>query len=89
MMLVAGKGSGQAFVKKNLLFYNGRCHTNYSLLLPETFEKISSLCCSFEELPGGLVGKEFACNEDPLEKGMLTHLSILAWRIPWTEEPAP
>ena len=26
--------------------------------------------------------------EDPLEEGMVTHSSILAWRIPWTEEPA-
>ena len=26
--------------------------------------------------------------EDPLEKGMAPHSSILAWRIPWTEEPA-
>ena len=25
--------------------------------------------------------------EDPLEKGIATHSSILAWRIPWTEEP--
>ena len=25
--------------------------------------------------------------EDPLEKGMATHYSILAWRTPWTEEP--
>ena len=25
--------------------------------------------------------------EDPLEKEMSTHSSILAWRIPWTEEP--
>ena len=25
--------------------------------------------------------------EDPLEKGMATHCSILAWRIPWTEDP--
>ena len=25
--------------------------------------------------------------EDPLEEGMATHPSILAWRIPWTEEP--
>ena len=25
--------------------------------------------------------------EDPLEKGMVTYSSILAWRIPWTEEP--
>ena len=26
--------------------------------------------------------------EDPLDEGMTTHFSILAWRIPWTEEPA-
>ena len=25
--------------------------------------------------------------EDPLEKGMVAHPSILSWRIPWTEEP--
>ena len=25
--------------------------------------------------------------EDPLEKGMATHFKILAWEIPWTEEP--
>ena len=24
--------------------------------------------------------------EDPLQKGMATHISILVWRIPWTEE---
>ena len=42
--------------------------------------------------------KEFACNagdqvlsmgwKDPLEKEMAAHSSILAWEIPWTEEPA-
>ena len=47
--------------------------------------------------PGGLDGKESACNtgdlgsilgqEDPLEKGMATHSSVLAWETPWTEEP--
>ena len=25
--------------------------------------------------------------EDPLEKGMATHSNILAWKIPWTEQP--
>ena len=30
---------------------------------------------------------QFLGEEDPLEKGMATHSSILAWRIPWTEEP--
>ena len=47
--------------------------------------------------PGGSDSKESAGNmrepgsipgwEDPLEKGMATYTSILAWRIPWTEEP--
>ena len=48
-------------------------------------------------LPGGSDGKGYAFNtgdpvpflgqEDPLKKEMATHSSILAWRIPWTEEP--
>ena len=44
-------------------------------------------------VPGGSVGKDSACNvgslswKDPLEKGTATHSSILAWRIPGTEEP--
>ena len=32
--------------------------------------------------PGSILG-----SEDSLEKGMATHSSIVAWRIPWTEEP--
>ena len=30
---------------------------------------------------------QFLGQEDPLEKEMATHSSVLAWRIPWTEEP--
>ena len=30
--------------------------------------------------------QSLAC-EDPLEKGMTSHSSVLAWRMPWTEEP--
>ena len=36
---------------------------------------------AMQETRGQLLGQE-----DPLEKGMATHSSILAWRIPWTEE---
>ena len=49
------------------------------------------------DFPGGSAGKESTWNvgdlgsvpglEDPLEKGMTTFSSILAWKIPWTEEP--
>ena len=35
-----------------------------------------------EETQVGSLGQE-----DPLEEGMVTHSSTLAWRIPWTEEP--
>ena len=30
---------------------------------------------------------QFLGREDPLEEGMVTHFSILAWRIPWTKKP--
>ena len=57
-------------------------------------EALGKQCCYY----GGSDGKESACNvgdlgsipggqEEPLEKGMTTDSSILAWRIPWTEEP--
>ena len=36
---------------------------------------------AMEETRVGSLGQE-----DPLEKGMVTHSSILAWEIPWTEE---
>ena len=49
------------------------------------------------DFSSGSDGKESACSagdlgqslgwEDPLEEGMATHSSILAWRIAWTEEP--
>ena len=49
-----------------------------------------------ESVLAGSEGKEYAYNagalgsipgqEDPLEKGMATHSSILAWQIPWTKK---
>ena len=33
------------------------------------------------------IGVQFLGQEDPLEEGTATHSSVLAWRIPWTEEP--
>ena len=49
--------------------------------------------CEFGDFVSNSVGKESACNAKSLgslpgsEKEMATHSSILAWRIPWTEEP--
>ena len=37
---------------------------------------------AMQEMQVGSLGRD-----DPLEGGMATHSSILAWRIPWTEEP--
>ena len=58
------------------------------------FFGLQNHCLGF---PGGSDSKESACNagdlgsipglEDPLEEGMAIHSSILAWEIPWTEEP--
>ena len=63
------------------------------LILSDVFERSPPLLGS----PGGSDGKESACNardlglilglEDTLEKGIVTHSTILDWRILWTEEP--
>ena len=45
------------------------------------FQKILIVCLPYEMWVQSLD------QEDSLEKGMATHSSILAWRIPWTEEP--
>ena len=57
-------------------------------------------CSRYWAFPDGASGKEHACQcrrhetrvrslgqKDPLEESMATHSSMLAWRIPWTEEP--
>ena len=40
-----------------------------------------------QDFPGGSVVKNPLGREEPLEEKMATHSSILAWKIPWTEEP--
>ena len=59
-------------------------------------KKIKSVIVSIKGFPCGSIGKESACNAGDLVshprlgrypgEGMATHASILAWRIPWTEE---
>ena len=57
--------------------------------------------CFLRGFPGSAIGKETCLpeqdtqetwvpslgREDPLEKGMATHSSMLPWKIPWTEKP--
>ena len=47
------------------------------------------LTCSVVKNPPAMQETQFRSlgQKDPLEKEMATHSSILAWRIPWTEEP--
>ena len=58
---------------------------------------IGEKVCKAQGFPGGSVVKNLPAQqeiqilslgqEDPLEEGMATNSSILAWEIPWTEEP--
>ena len=68
----------------------------YSPSGPKESDRTERLSHTTEEgLPRGTSGKKpdtgdrvpSLGQEDPLEKGIATHSSILAWRIPWTEEP--
>ena len=64
---------------------------------PQKMRLLTDIRHKARGFPGGSDGKESACNagdpgsipglENPLEKEMATHPSILAWRTPWTEEP--
>ena len=65
--------------------------------LPGEGKRNSEQVKQYQGFPGDSDSKESSCNagdlgfipgwKHSLEKGMATHSSILAWRIPWTEEP--
>ena len=52
--------------------------------MAQTVKRLPAMCkasaCNVGD-PGSILGQE-----DPLQEGMATHFSGLAWRIPWTEE---
>ena len=52
--------------------------TNWTSLVAQTVKRLPTMRETWVQSLG---------REDPLEKEMATHSSILAWRIPWTEEP--
>ena len=76
------------------LFASGDQRMELQLRDSELLKLGSSVSLPLCGFPGSSAGKESGCNaetpvrflgwEDPLEKGMATHSSILAWRIPWT-----
>ena len=51
---------------------------NWASLVAQMVKNLPAM----QEIPVRCLGQE-----DPLEKGEATHYSILAWRIPWTDEP--
>ena len=78
------KGEG---IKANI--YQYQCIQEAHHLLPSTDISGTSLVAQMVKSPPAMQETwvpSLGC-EDPLEKGMATHSSILAWRIPWTEEP--
>ena len=74
--------SGQKISKEitylNIIVQRGASFVAQSVKNPPTIQETS---CNSGDL-GSSLGQE-----DPLEKEMTTHSSILAWEIPWTEEP--
>ena len=65
------------FFKKNILQLDLTLNKAVSLVA----QLVKSLSAMWE------TWVPFLDQEDPLEKEMATHSSVLAWRIPWTEEP--
>ena len=66
----------------------GKCFVYYIYVLPNIWHRLSLGAQTVNLLPrmrGTWV--QSLGGEDPLEKDMATHSSILVWKIPWTEEP--
>ena len=68
----------QLMQKKSHLILEYVLYTNLASLMAQTVKSLPAM----EETQVQSLGQE-----DPLEKEMATHFSILAWRIPWTKEP--
>ena len=56
---------------------------------PEIWRKASSLVAQTVKSPPAVQETQVRSlgREDPLKKGLAAHFSVLAWQIPWTEEP--
>ena len=101
LLLDSGYGKGKYGAKVVFLFLIGG-HLFYNIVLVSTIQSnLNQPQVYIYPIPLGFLhgsdDKESACSagdrvqslswEDPLEKGMAADSSILAWRIPWTEEP--
>ena len=68
----------QQFTKLKLYIYTDHAYTHWTSLVLQTVKHLPTMRETEVQSLGW---------EDLLEKEMATHSSILAWRIPWTEEP--
>ena len=72
-------GRARILTQVNLcIVFLSTIHTTWASLVVQTVKNLPAVL----ETQVRSLGQE-----DPVEKGMATHSSILAWRIPWTEEP--
>ena len=84
------------FVFPQVSFYSDLLYLSVKFFFSQSCFPHSFLCF-YQWLVRWLSGKESTCNagdggwslygEESLEEGMVTHSSLLAWRIPWTEAP--
>ena len=66
----------------NVVLVSAVQHKSVIIIYGGTSGKEPAYQCRRHNMQIGSLG-----GEDPLEEGVATHTSILAWRIPWTEEP--
>ena len=76
--LAEAKGKGQTFSLVNVKFFTICPDSSKASLVAQRLKRLPAMWETWVRSLG---------QEDPLEKEKATHCSILAWRIPWTEEP--
>ena len=87
MSRVNGNSAVSIFFKDQLPSTNA-LHINSTIETQYIFLGVSLLAQIGKNMPAMPETRVLSLSqEDPLEKRMITHSSILAWRIPWTEEP--
>ena len=86
--------SGKPGQRTGLILRRGKQRSTFSCLqsqvptMPHILAKVFPITQMVKNLPAMQETQVRSLGwEDPLEKGMAIHSSILAWRIPWTEEP--
>ena len=84
-----GEGNGEFHGQQSLEGFHPWGHKELDMTEQLAFSFWASLVAQMVKNPPAMqeTRVQYLGWEDPLEKGMATHSSILAWKIPWTEEP--